>query len=141
MATRTGFEGMAQITITAVLKAEHKDRVVNFYRNKHKPFMQRTHQALGLLAYTVTVNDETKDPFNPDSEKTGRIIVQLTEIYKQSEAIQKHMEIAQSDPTSGFSEWVAINELCKDGGAFFATTAQPILVSLLPQDLEVTFPN
>jgi hypothetical protein len=68
----TGYEGQTQVTGIMVMPEKYRARATNFFRDMHKPFMKKSHAALGLQHYAVTINDESSNPLDPQSQKTGR---------------------------------------------------------------------
>lgn len=63
---------------------------------EHKSFIDETHPTAGdkepvILYYTVTKAAQTKDPADPASEKTGKQMYALCEIYKSMDGCMAHI--------------------------------------------------
>jgi hypothetical protein len=76
------------------------------YWTKHEAWMRKSHTmgAAGddktgprLSSFTISKGKELKDPLNPESEKTGKIIYIMDETYVAPEGIKKHMELAAAE--------------------------------------------
>lgn len=69
--------------------------------------------------------------------KTGRIIINLTEVYSTAKGLQTHWAEAPKQVPEIFARFMAMIEATKDGGGLFVGQTSPILRSLLPHELQV----
>lgn len=63
----------------------------------HNPWMERTHHREGdkaLVSYDVAIAPELSNPFDPDSEPTGRTVFVLTEVYETGAGVDDHFRQA-----------------------------------------------
>jgi hypothetical protein len=124
-----------------VMPKKYCARVTNFFRDMHKLFMKRSHTALGLQHYAVTINDELSNPLDPQSQKIGCFVVVVYKIYAHPHGLAQHWAIALKEVPEAFAELMAFIKIVKEEGSFLLTQAESIAVSLVPHELTGTFPN
>lgn len=136
----TGYEGQTQVTVIFVMPEKYRARATKLFREMHKPFLKETHAALGLQHYAVTIDDELSNPLDAQSQKTGRIVIVLNEIYAHPNGLAQHWAMGPNVPET-FGEIMALIKIAKEEGSFFMTQAEPIVVSLFPHELDWKIPN
>ena len=95
--------------VLRVPKAEETE--IDAYWQEHEEWINKSHtigpdgddsEGPRLLEFYICKGEELSDPMNPESEKTGNIIYEMSEAYYAAEGISKHMELCGRD----MPEWL-----------------------------------
>ncbi len=120
-------QGKIQLLYIMVCPPEHADEGKRLFES-HGPWMESTHHREGsraLLSYNVSIGPELSNPFDSDSEATGRTVFILSEIYESEDGVRDHFEQAASN-WADFPALGAWLEKCDLSGV----PAAPIINSL-----------
>lgn len=127
-----GYEGNIAVCTIMVIEPEHEEAADSVW-NRHEKWLQETHGPWGMLSYTVAKNSEFKNPLNPAStEKTGRIIYVIHEVYRHLDGLSKHY--SESDKGGYVKDFLKI--ATADGTTVTVLQGSPIIHSLLPKDCD-----
>lgn len=127
-----GFEGNIAVCTVLIVK-EKWEKAADDVWDRHKKWLKATHGPWGMFTYTVAKNKEVKNPLNPAStEKTGRIIYVVHEVYRALDGLQKHYS---ESPNGGYVE--DFLKICTaEGNSVTVLQGAPVTHSLLPKDCD-----
>ena len=127
-----GYEGNIAVSTIMIIESKH-EKAADQVWDKHKKWLKATHGPWGMVSYTVAKNPEFKNPLNPAStEKTGRIIYVIHEVYRDIDGLNKHYS---ESPNGNYVEDFLKIANAK-GTTVVVLQGSPITHSLLPKDCD-----
>lgn len=130
--TPEGYEGNIAVCTVMIIQSELEKDADSVW-DRHKKWLKETHGPWGMVSYTVAKNEEVKNPLNPAStEKTGRIIYVIHEVYRHLEGLNKHYS---ESPNGGYVEDF-LKIATAEGTTVTVLQGAQITHSLLPKDCD-----
>ncbi len=130
--TPEGYESNIAVCTVMIVRAIH-EKAADSVWDKHKKWLKATHGPWGMVTYTVAKSEEVKNPLNPAStEKTGRIIYVIHEVYRHLDGLTKHYS---ESPNGGYVEDF-LKIATAEGTTVTVLQGAEITHSLLPKDCD-----
>lgn len=109
------FSGNVHLNYVIIVTPEHEAEGDRIFAS-HIGWMKETHHREGekaLLQYTVSKAPQLANPMDPASEKTGKIVYVLDEVYASPAGVQDHFEQAQGSwkDFPALIDWLDKNEI------------------------------